>query len=174
MEIQIKLNTSILSQALKVFHKKTKIFAICMSIFLIVIGVLEAFTLINHFDSFSLFLAIFCFLFGIFYIVYFMLIINRNMKLNIKQFEQTNNGTESEVVFKFTDNGIENKSLNTNNVASFHYSMISKCMDSQDFVFLITSLKQFLYIPKNQLTLDEYNELIEIVQNYGIKYKKIK
>lgn len=95
MEIQIKLNTSILSQALKVFHKKTKIFAICMSIFLIVIGVLEAFTLINHFDSFSLFLALFCFLFGIFYIVYFMLIINRNMKLNIKQFEQTNNGTES-------------------------------------------------------------------------------
>ena len=92
MEIQIKLNTSILSQALKVFHKKTKIFAICMS----------------------------------------------------------------------------------NNVASFHYSMISKCMDSQDFVFLITSLKQFLYIPKNQLTLDEYNGLIEIVQNYGIKYKKIK
>lgn len=67
MEIQIKLNTSILSQALKVFHKKTKIFAICMSIFLIVIGVLEAFTLINHFDSFSLFLALFCFLFGIFY-----------------------------------------------------------------------------------------------------------
>ena len=74
----------------------------------------------------------------------------------------------------FTDNGIENKSLNTNNVASFHYSMISKCMDSHDFVFLITSLKQFLYIPKNQLTLDEYNGLIEIVQNYGIKYKKIK
>lgn len=63
MEIQIKLNTIILSQALKVFHKKTKIFAICMSIFLIVIGILEAFSLKNNFDSFGLFLAFFvCFL----------------------------------------------------------------------------------------------------------------
>ena len=53
MEIQIKLNTIILSQALKVFHKKTKIFAICMSIFLIVIGILEAFSLKNNFDSFG-------------------------------------------------------------------------------------------------------------------------
>ncbi|MBS5853109.1 MAG: YcxB family protein [Staphylococcus sp.] len=174
MEIQIKLNTIILSQALKVFHKKTKIFAICMSIFLIVIGILEAFSLKNNFDSFGLFLAVFCLLFGIFYIVYFMLIINRNIKLNIRQFEQANNDTESEVVFIFTDNGIENKSLTTNNVVSFTYSMINKCIDSKDFIFLITSLKQFLYIPKNQLTQDEYNKLIEIIQDHGLRYKKTK
>ena len=113
-------------------------------------------------------------LFGIFYIVYFMLIINRNIKLNIRQFEQANNDTESEVVFIFTDNGIENKSLTTNNVVSFTYSMINKCIDSKDFIFLITSLKQFLYIPKNQLTQDEYNKLIEIIQDHGLRYKKTK
>lgn len=174
MEIKIKLNVEILKNSLAAFYKKQKIMIYGLSSLIIIIGLMELVLGISEDKMFYLMFGIFCLIFGIFYVIFCTFIFSRNIKLNTEQFIQLNQGEEGNYTYTFNEHDFIERNETNGNTITVPYSMLKNCVETNNVFLLSTSLKQLIYIPKDQTSLEQQNEILELLKKSNVVVKKTK
>lgn len=164
MTIKFKDTKHDVENVVKQYKKKNDIICYILSAYMLIIAI--AYIIVYKEIEISIFLSVFTIT---------LLIVQiykgkRAIKLSKERFERSF-GNEVERTIEFKEDKLIYKNNKNENTFPFEYESITIIEISKNYIIIKNKYKEWVYINRNNITNEEYNNILNIFKNKNIKIK---